>query len=265
MIDTNEFFSPTYHTVIRLYLYGDKLDPDFISELLQENPDRSHMKGHVGISRTSGKLYTPKLTGFWSKKISTTAESFEVSVAEALTVIEKGEVDLLTLPGVTSGVFDIYIDGGKQYRDGVQIFSKISAEQLSKIAALKLSLQITCYGDSIDSARRPLEQREIDMVSVLLTSEPKLRANFLANLDRYQCRVYDKWGSLALYSSIENPADATVDGAVAIGKYHFATKSGFTIHLGYNQGVVHELEFVPFGRMSDRTAVNIDVSKIEIQ
>lgn len=123
-----------------LYLRGDDLLPDQISNLVGLEPTEAHRKGKTWT--TSSNKQVVEKTGVWSWTRSIETEDVAGVLVEFLAALPS-EVQFGTLPGVREAYLDVFIASGTDEYGGGESQLIIDPQCLSRLAALGLPLQLT--------------------------------------------------------------------------------------------------------------------------
>lgn len=136
---------------ISIWLKGDQLDPEFVSEKLGIQPNRSHRKGDKGGGIRPGTKYLKK-TGVWQFSVKDESRRTEditehifndvlKLIDELLQKFEGLQEPLDQMTGVTEAFLDILIIGDVKELAEVEFF--LSKERLLRICQLGLGIYIT--------------------------------------------------------------------------------------------------------------------------
>ncbi|MGQ0673371.1 MAG: DUF4279 domain-containing protein [Hyphomicrobium sp.] len=128
---------------VAVYLYGDDLDSDLISEILQLAPTKERKKGSARTSAITGRTSTSP-TGLWMTKSPSKSEMLAEHI-DALISRLKSAPRLTSLPGVTMARLDIIVLWGSSNPAGLKATSnfKLDPKQLEEIVRLGLEVCIT--------------------------------------------------------------------------------------------------------------------------
>lgn len=127
--------------MVGLYVYGENLNPDLISEAVSTSPTRVQRKGDVKATKSGNP--TPAKTGMWELMSSVSSLSLSDHVADLFGGLGKDDVFLLSLDGVDDVHLDVYSPGmcageGYKYLD-----LELSLGDMRRLAKLGASVRIS--------------------------------------------------------------------------------------------------------------------------
>lgn len=124
---------------VALYLYGEKLYPPRVTEVMKVLPTKSWSKGEKVVGKNSGTVVVAK-TGLWILKTNSASDDICVHLDELLNVLEIANIENIhQILGVQLAKVDIFILG----ESSSKITLSINDARLSKLASQKLRMDIT--------------------------------------------------------------------------------------------------------------------------
>lgn len=128
---------------VTLYLWGDRLDPQTVTEHLQLTASESHYKGQQDTT-TTGKVVT-KRTGMWS--LSTGDDLPNASLDDHIKRLESklknSEMRLSTLYGLDDACIDVFLTGNRTDETGDAVCFELSAASLQFLNSVQLPLRFS--------------------------------------------------------------------------------------------------------------------------
>lgn len=137
--DMNISKSSSLYTV-SVYLKGDTLNPELISEKLGIAPTKSHWKGFSFTTSTQHEVV--KSTGLWCLSIDGSTEVSATISTLASNLLRSG-CDLSSLPGVEESYVDIFYAERADDLAGAECSFTCDARCLALLAALQLPVHFT--------------------------------------------------------------------------------------------------------------------------
>lgn len=129
---------------VGIYILGDQLDPEYISEKLNAEPSRREKNGESKISK--GKNITIK-KGLWAKEVILKGRNVEKHLEQLLFFFQTvSAIDVLSLDNVSDAHMDIYV-GTSVMNKTAQASFLISGKFISELGKLKIPLMITFSAD----------------------------------------------------------------------------------------------------------------------
>lgn len=125
---------------ISLYIYGDTLEPEFLSNELGLQPIRSHRKGYIREA-PSGKIFTAK-TGFWEFSTCAYISSMEVNDHLEFLIENINKTSpIYNISGVQNAYIGIYISVDHETCPTVEF--EIKPSTFKKISSLDIPVKFT--------------------------------------------------------------------------------------------------------------------------
>ncbi|HVH35249.1 MAG TPA: DUF4279 domain-containing protein [Tahibacter sp.] len=132
--------------LVTLYLYGDELDPDTVSAAVGVAADRSRRKGPYQGS-TTGRTYLQR-HGFWSIDSGIESDDLHEHLKAILDRLPDPGMNLMSLPQVTSGRFDVLVQHPNAGSDtSPHIGFLLEAHEVEALARLGVCFELTFYLD----------------------------------------------------------------------------------------------------------------------
>jgi Domain of unknown function (DUF4279) len=126
---------------ISLYLYGDKLDPSIVSQMVGAPCSECQTKGATKTLR-SGKTVVAK-TGVWVLKSESKSTNLDQHITELLTPFKHVSTSVVSLiPGIEFALLDVHISAPKLDRAWPDRELRLSNESLARLAVLGFELQL---------------------------------------------------------------------------------------------------------------------------
>ena len=127
---------------VRLYLWGDKLDPQRITEILGVTPSESRAKGETSIIST-GKVVTAKI-GFWCFSTRDTGlKSLELAEHIELLRSQFGAswTKIVSLPDVQDACVDIFIAISEEEQEDTTCYFEMSPKNVPDLQQVGLRVR----------------------------------------------------------------------------------------------------------------------------
>lgn len=126
---------------VSLYLYGDELVPEHITDILKIVPDRAFRKGEKKPSRLQTSTAIAR-TSLWMVRADPTVGYISEQLDNLLTRIEASWPSSLTaLPAVTDAKLDVYVQATLKS----SLSFEISRELLEDLSARDLRVSVTLH------------------------------------------------------------------------------------------------------------------------
>jgi hypothetical protein len=122
--------------VVSVYLKGDKLRPERVSEIIGVEPQDSQTKGGY---QSRSKRFTAKI-GMWRTSVKSDQRRVEIMIDELLQSLGRPPVPLNKIEGVQHAELDILIASGNGPNETVGF--TLTQEHLARLIQLGLSV---CY------------------------------------------------------------------------------------------------------------------------
>jgi len=129
--------------IASLYLHGDNLNPDDISNILGILPSGAHRKGDKRTPSATGREYVPYRSGLWSLVLDRNHAEVMDIMAELLTILAKVNLSLASLPGVQDAYFDVFIAGLINQSGQGKCEFELEGQQLSALARFGIPIHFT--------------------------------------------------------------------------------------------------------------------------
>ena len=129
---------------VALYLWGDKLDPQRITEILGVAPSDSRAKGQTSILSTN-TVVTAKI-GFWCFSTHEAGlKSFELAEHIEFLRSQFGAswTKIVSLPDVQDACVDIFIAIGEEEQEDTTCYFEMSPKNVSDLQQVGLRVQVT--------------------------------------------------------------------------------------------------------------------------
>ncbi len=147
------------YIAISILLRGDELNPDYVSEVLGIQPDKSQRKGEKrGGTRPNSKTYVTKIGTWWigvNKKLR--AEQHMISevpqmIEELFKMLEGRQEALPSIRGVDEAYLDILILVNKQREDKLDLSAEfiLRNNQILRMSQLGLGICSTISYNGTD-------------------------------------------------------------------------------------------------------------------
>jgi hypothetical protein len=124
---------------VAIYIRGERLNPDYVSQILRIQPSRSQKKGALkpGSTRFIAKI------GMWTLKLKSNSRSISHLIEELLAKFDNPPARLDEIDGVEDACLDIFVPLSHDSRiDGTLEFA-LTKDQIVKLSQLGLSASFT--------------------------------------------------------------------------------------------------------------------------
>ncbi|MCX7564389.1 DUF4279 domain-containing protein [Xanthomonadaceae bacterium XH05] len=125
---------------ISIYLKGDNIDPQHLTDQLGIIPTRSHRKGHTWIT-ASGKEVVER-TGIWVLSIRS-PEGVSSALCELASKLTLGRIALRDMTGIEESFIDIFMTSNPDKSGGGTVEFNLDDEGAAAINKIGLPLQFT--------------------------------------------------------------------------------------------------------------------------
>jgi hypothetical protein len=136
---------------VSMYVYGDDLDPDAVTDILGLVPRFACRKGHAHTTST-GKTVTRK-TGVWSYELQTESTDVEKAILQLVDqlIAQLGQREKLleSLPGAETGFIELLFFMTTDKGD-LRCFLELTPAQVSALCSYGLPLRLSMYGSPPD-------------------------------------------------------------------------------------------------------------------
>lgn len=130
---------PDERAVVSLYLYGDALVPEEITQAIKAAPDRSLRRGEKKPSRLESSTAVAK-TGLWMIRAEPAAGFVSEQLASLIRRIASWPGSLINLPHVTDARIDIYLQANTPESS---VGFEISRDLINELSVRGLRVSLT--------------------------------------------------------------------------------------------------------------------------
>ena len=128
---------------VALYVYGDRLDPDTVTQLMGIQPTGAHRKGDA---HGPAHYHARRKTGHWGKIIDADGGKSEDALQELIAEVSPSVSRILAIPEVEAPTFDLFVARTIDADGRLDFELNLTAATLSAIAAAGLPLRVTLTG-----------------------------------------------------------------------------------------------------------------------
>jgi len=129
--------------MVALYLRGDELDPEAVTELLEVSPTEALRKGEKRYG-TEGREYVNQV-GIWTLKAATDSHSLNDHIQEVISKFKTSHIDFSGIAGAEEAHIAVFLCYTKTGRSACEFEFDITNENITEIGRLGLSLEFSVY------------------------------------------------------------------------------------------------------------------------